>query len=197
MSAQVGDRFTFKREAYSVVAMSEPIQISPRDYGVTPESVGEVCREGYWCEYLISNKGIILKNLYVNSKDDFYPVINGVEPTTAQKGSTGYSQYMGHHLYKNINVAVKYNGTMILGKDFIKKYYTRTGYQKAWSYQILNELVFKDGKLVETIDHTEAAKKMRAEVDGYMEQNLDIKEHISEIVEACFPEEKNEVWWVK
>lgn len=70
MTAQIGDTFKFKGEDYSIVAISTPIGFNPQNYGITPELICTACWNGYWCEYEISDTGIFLKNLYINSKDE-------------------------------------------------------------------------------------------------------------------------------
>lgn len=81
----------------------------------------------------------MLQNLYINSKDDYYPEINNVSPEKEGKKSF---MYMGHHLYKNLNIFIEYTGKILIGKGFINKYYIHMGYQRAWAYEVLQELVF-------------------------------------------------------
>lgn len=78
MTAQVGDNFKYKNREYSIVAISNPIQFAPQDYDIIPEAICTACWAGYWCEYEITDEAIFLQDLYINSKDDFYPEINGV-----------------------------------------------------------------------------------------------------------------------
>lgn len=161
MTAQVGDKFTFRGSNYSIVAISTPIRFDPANFGITPMSIVTSCWAGYWCEYDISEKGIVLKNLYINAKDDNYPAINGVE---AMKDKKGKFEYMGHHLYKDVQIPMKYTGKILVGKDFLREYYIHMGYQRAWAYQTLVEFIFEDGILLDTIDHSQMAEKLREEM---------------------------------
>ena len=156
MTAQVGDSFIYKGDDYSIVAISEPIQFNPLDYGIKPVACCTACWNGYWCDYHISKEGIILENLYINAKDNYYPEINNVSPEREGKKSF---LYMGHHLYKNINIFMEYTGKILIGKDFINEYYIHMGYQRAWVYEVLEEVIFDKGKLIKTVDHSEMAKK--------------------------------------
>ena len=80
MTAQIGDRFRLEDTEYSVVAISNPIKFDPRVYRITPVPACTACRRGYWCVYNITEEGIFLEDLYINSQDDYYPEINGVLP---------------------------------------------------------------------------------------------------------------------
>ena len=164
MTAQIGDRFIFRGNNYSIVAISTPIKFNPIQFGITPLSLGTACWAGYWCEYDISKEGIVLKNLYINSKDNNYPPINGVE---AEGGEDKDFKYMGH--------------------------------QRAWAYQTLVEFIFEDGSLLDTVDHSQMAEKLREEMKKntgkpkpYIEQDIPrfVKNSFSLDIDV-------KAWWMK
>ena len=196
MTAQIGDKFTFHGSDYSIVAISTPIQFNPVQFGITPLSACTACWAGYWCEYDISEEGIVLKNLYINSRDNNYPAINGVE---AEEDEREKFQYMGHHLYKNIGIRMKYTGKILVGKDFLREYYIHMGYQREWAYQTLVEFIFEDGNLIETVDHSNMAEKLREEIKKdtgkpkpYTEQD------IARFVKNSFSLDIDvKAWWMK
>lgn len=195
MTAQVGDRFIYKGDDYSIVAISEPIRFNPLDYGIKPVACCTACWNGYWCDYHISAEGIILENLYINAKDDYYPEINNVSPQIEGKKSF---EYMGHHLYRNLNIFMEYTGKILIGKGFINKYYIHMGYQRAWAYEVLEELVFDNGKLVRTVDHSEMAKKLRKELENKAGEIKEESYNIPVFVEKSFSlEMKDKAWWIK
>ena len=195
MTAQVGDRFIFKGDDYSIVAISNPIQFNPLDYGIKPAACCSACWKGYWCDYQIFTEGIILKNLYINSADGNYPEINSV---SSEKHNKESFQYMGHHLYKNINIFMEYTGKILVGKDFMREYYIHMGYQRAWAYKVLKELIFNNGKLVKTVDHSEMAEKLRIELENRKEESEKTRENTRLFVEECFSlEMKDKAWWIE
>lgn len=65
---------------------------------------------------------------------------------------------------------MKYTGKILIGKGFINKYYIHMGYQRAWAYEVLEKLIFYKGKLIETVDHSEMAKKLRLELENKAEE---------------------------
>lgn len=83
--------------------------------------------------------------------------INGVDVSDME--------YMGHRVYQNLNLPMNYTGKILVGNNFINKYYIHMGYQRAWAYKTLIELVFENGKLIEEIDQSEVAKKLRKSFD--------------------------------
>ena len=165
MTAQIENRFKFNGDDYSIVAISTPIDFKPQDYGITPLPIFNACWDGYWCEYEITKTEIILKNLYINSHNDEYPEINGISPENDSQNKQNHFQYMGHHLYKNLNIKMNFTGKILIGKGFLKQYYIHMGYQRAWAYEVLEELVFENGMLIRTVDHSEKAKELREELD--------------------------------
>lgn len=164
MTAQVGDTFRYKKRDYNIVAISNPLRFNPQDYGITPEARCTACWKGYWCEYEISEEGIMLENLFINSKDDYYPEINGILPLSDNNSRQRF-RYMSHHLYKGVNIKIQYTGKIVVGKDFLHEYYIHMGYQRAWAYKELKEFVFEEGKLLNVIDHSKVVKELRKQIN--------------------------------
>lgn len=196
MTAQIGDSFKFKDRKYSIVAISEPIKFDPKMFGITPQWVSTACWNGYWCEYDITEEGIFLENLYIKSKNDFYPEINGVLPMC--EGETGeMDKYMGHHLYKGVHLKMDYEGRILVGTEFLQEYYIHMGYQRAWAYKVLKEFVFLDGELVEINDLSEVAQEMRNRIDQdknfWDKLHSDILKFINDSFSLDYEEK---LWWI-
>ena len=58
----------------------------------------------------------MLQNLYINSENDYYPKINNVSSERENKKSF---QYMGHHLYKDLNIFMEYTGKILIGERLV------------------------------------------------------------------------------
>ena len=137
----------------------------------------------------------MLQNLYINSENDYYPKINNVSSERENKKSF---EYMGHHLYKNLNIFMEYTGKILIGKGFIKKYYIHMGYQRAWAYEVLDELIFDKGELIKTVDHSEMAKKLRLELENKAEEISKTGDNIPLFVKESFSlEMKDKAWWIE
>ena len=172
MTAQIGDTFKFSDENYEIVSVSESIEFNPQEYGITPEQVCTACWKGYWCVYNITPDGILLEDLYINSKDGYYPEINGVKPVS-EYGEGKELMYFGHRLYKKINIKIPYTGKILAGDEFLDKYYIHMGLQRPLSYKKLVSFVFKDGKLIATNDQSDLAATLRAKYDEVMKDEND------------------------
>ena len=200
MTAQIGDKYLFDGDSYSIVAMSERLSFNPADYGLIPRFACTACWDGYWCDYEISEKGILLKNLYINCADNSYPEINGVSVSDFNEEE---HNYWGHHVYENINIPMKYSGKIVVGKGFIQKYYIHMGYQRAWAYETLAELVFEKGVLTQKIDHSGVAEELRKNLDktGGAHAGESIFGHrvgsTEQFVEESFSLDLiNKCWWI-
>ena len=198
MTAQIGDTFRYKKSEYNIVAISNPLEFNPQQYGITPKACCSGCWAGYWCEYEISDKGIVLTNLYINSKDSNYPEINGVRPLSADKKTKEQFTYMGHHKYKGINIKIPYTGKIVVGKDFLQQYYIHMGYQRAWSYETLREFIFDGGSIVDVVDHSDMAKMLRKQIDEDSDFWDKIHSNIPVFVNNSFDLSLvTKAWWVK
>jgi hypothetical protein len=196
MTAQIGDRFRLEDTEYSVVAISNPIKFDPRVYGITPVPVCTACRRGYWCVYNITEEGIFLEDLYINSKDDYYPEINGVLPVYGDTQENRF-EYMGHHLYKGLHLKLNYDGKILVGREFLQEYYIHMGYQRAWSYKILKEFVFLDGELVEINDQSKMAEKLRNIINENKNFDNELRYNIADFVSESFSlDYDKKAWWL-
>ena len=210
MTAQIGDVYKYKNKKFSVVALSNPINFSPQDYGLNPQASCTACWNGYWCEYHIEDDMLLLKNLFMfNSKGD-YPPLNGVgviEQTYhealrlgpgGKKEKIMMEDNMGHREYRDVNLPINYDGKILVGDEFIREYYIHMGYQRAWAYKVLLEFVFEDGKLIETIDHSDTAQRLRTEIETG-NKNIDgERRNIPLFVNKSFSlDMKDKAWWIE
>ncbi len=196
MTAQIGDRFILKETEYRFVNICNPIPFNPQTYGITPSVARTACWKGFWCVYDINSKGIFLKDLYVNSENGQYPKINGVAPMF-ESDDKSYLIYMGHHLYKNLNIKVPYSGKILVGDKFIGDYYIHMGYQQPWAYEILIELIFENGELIETVDHSKIANEIREKAPECKDYDFEWYPILPKLVkEEILMKYGKEIWWL-
>ncbi len=157
MTAQIGDKYTFKDKGYSIVATSEPVSFNPKEYGLEVQHICTACWRGYWCEYEISESGIILKKLFVHTADDKYPDIDGVQVNVNREPI----EYMGHRVYMDLSLNITYTGKILLGDKLLSKYRINLGHPSPWEYKELKEFVFENGSLTTINDYSEIAKEIR------------------------------------
>lgn len=141
MTAQIGDRYTFRDKEYIIVATSGPLPFNPKEYGLEVQYICTACWRGYWCEYKISGDGIILKKLFVHTADDKYPEIDGVQVNINKEPI----EYMGHRVYEGLSLKIKYTGKILLGDKLLSEYRINLGCPSPWEYLELKEFVFENG----------------------------------------------------
>ena len=99
---------------------------------------------------------------------------------------------------------VEYHGKILVGDEFIHDYYVHMGYQRAHAYKVLKEFVFQNGNLIDVIDHSEMAAKLR-EMEDAKNKKPSLKEklfgksekNIHEFVETSFSlDYKDKCWWM-
>lgn len=198
MTAQVGDSYSYQGENYSIIAMSVPMTFLPQKYGMVPSPRCTACWNGYWCEYEISEEGMILKNLFIHTENDYYPEVNGVSVCKKKNQEKKDFSYMGHHKYENINLPMEYTGKIVVGSGFLREYYIHMGYQRAWAYEKVFELCFENGKLISKEDHSKIVAKVREEAkQDPQEFRKKIYKDPQEFVEESFSLEwKDKCWWL-
>lgn len=166
MTDQIRNTYKYKNKDYSMVALSNPLPFKPQNYGITPSCCTRSCYDGYWCEYEISDERIILESFCVNSKEGYYPKINGIVPLYEEtpKMFSALFKYLGHHYYKGVNIRVDYTGRLVAGSDFLLEYRIPYARPRAWEYQELKEFVFVDGRLTDVINHNGTADILRRRI---------------------------------
>lgn len=174
MTAQIGDIYKYKQKDYRIVALSAGMPFDPKNYGLESHSRSTDCYRGYWCEYAIEEDILLLKSLFLFNKDGNYPPLNGIEVAAQEyEECMGYKvhsdkleklvvpAYFGHRVYRNVDILIPYTGKILLGDGFMWEYYIHMGFQGAWAYEKLLELVFDKGILVECNDLSHYAKTQR------------------------------------
>ncbi len=196
MTAQIGDSFKLDKKEYTIVAISEKLKFDPVKYDIIPQMASTACWRGFWCVYNITDEGIFLEDLYINSKDDYYPEIEGVKPLS-EKEVDGEFEYMGHHLYKGLNIKMDYTGKILVGDKFMREYYIHMGFQRAWAYEKLLELVFVEGNLIEKNDQSQVAADLREKISNDSEFHEKMRMDISKFVEDSFSiDYGTKAWWL-
>lgn len=172
MTAQVGDIYKYENRSYTIVAMSNRPYFDPADFGLEAHASSTACYRGYWCEYAVVNDTLILQNLFLHNQDKQYPTFCNIDVSPEEfTEHTVYihkrteqrkvPKYMGHRVYENVNLQIPYTGKLLLGDDFIQEYYIHMGFQRAWAYRELIELVFEEGLLVEYTNLNHMAQAIR------------------------------------
>lgn len=107
--------------------------------------------------YELKNYELSIKH-FVVSTDREYPYINGVKPDilySAKNFSTAE--------YEDINLPLQFTGAIVVGNELIHDY--DNGKPLCYNYKHVCELIFLNGKLVTTINHSRAMQRIRKNLD--------------------------------
>lgn len=175
MTMQIRDTCKHNNKRFSIVEMSAPMAFNPKDYGLEPQLRCTACYRGYWCEYNICDDELYLQNFYMFNLDNNYPPLNGANVSeqkfekakkyTSKGVETALiEENMGHRVYENVNLNIPYTGRILVGDEYIRNYSIFMEYRLCWAYKILQEFVFEDGLLLETIDHSKYVEELRIKI---------------------------------
>ncbi|MDO4837648.1 MAG: hypothetical protein Q4B32_04570 [Clostridia bacterium] len=191
MTAQIADEYKVSGKKYEIIAMSAPVTFDPSDYGFHPTAPHTACWRGYWCDYKVTSKQLMLDKLHIYCGDDCYPVFRGVTPQNDPVGGGSMK------LYKGLNQLVDYDGSLVLGRGFINRYYIHMGFQRAWAYEEVKELVFEHGMVVRTVDHSDFVAALREQIDHDPKFMNDLQDNIIKFVHDSFSlDAKTKAWWI-
>jgi len=163
--------------------------------GFKPTEFSTACWRGYIATYAIYKNNLVLKNLYTNNGSDLkneaprlnnkLPKISINEKWVSEETRRNRKEFT----YKNINLPVLYTGSIIITKDFILNRYIHMGFQSPFSYEIVIQLTFKNGKLISSKDLSDIAKSIREKNIKLSENNDDDENYISNMlnwINDCF-----------
>ena len=168
MTAQIHDKILIDGKKFSIVGITGGELFTPHALGILTIPTITSCWRGYVCEYKISQGRLVLDELQLSfgsyegaGKEQLgaqtSPPINGVHPKPSDK-----KKYPSlGSLYENLNLEIRLTGSILAGDGFIQKLYVHMGFQPAWKYENVLELLFEDGKFQTMRDVSKEMEKIR------------------------------------
>ena len=154
MTAQRKNIFIFNENNFDIVSVSNSFGVKPTDFGITPQYIETGCWDGYWNEYGLQGKQLVLKTIFVNSSRNRYPKIAGKKPLR-------FYRQDGYHKYKNLDMELNYSGQILIAKNFLWEHRYDLYCVEPWEYEVLTKLTFKNGILTDVIDCNAVAQQTR------------------------------------
>jgi len=188
MTAQMKDKFIFRRREYTVSAVEDPDDlINIHALGFNPSMFSTACYRGYIAGFSIYKNSLALKNLYTNNGSDLKnsaPVLNKTSPRIIIKETwpEEVKKQRREFVYENINLKIQYTGSVLITKDFIQDKYVHMGFQSPINYENIIQLTFDNGLLILERDFSQTAKLIR-------EKKLDVPKEDRNIfawIDDCF-----------
>ena len=156
MTAQIPDQFRYEGEAYDLAGLDgEPLYI-PQDFGITTQMASTACWRGYQLFYDCKNGELILDHMHVRSEDKI--TVNGITPR--EKGDSDAMGFF-NKFYENLGLKTKFNGSLLLAKDFISEMYVHMGYQSPESFRKVIEIHVKEGDITKVKDLSNEMEERR------------------------------------
>jgi len=175
----IKDDIVIDETTYQVLYCEHNI-FQPECFGMSPTWSNDTNFVHYSIYELLEYQ-LRLKSFTISS-DRGYPVINGVKPEP---------YYTENEIetvqYNNILEPMKYTGSIIIGNQLMKNY-GENAEIPCYFYKLVRELIFHEGKLVTTIDHSKAMLRIRKNLDLGL-RSLDKKQDvkcIQQFINACF-----------
>lgn len=89
--------------------------------------------------------------------EDLTPVLHGVRSSVPENSN------FGDWFYKDLAMTFDYSGGILIGRQYLREHRIYLA-PHAWNFQILIELVFEKGRLVEELDHSERVAEVRGRI---------------------------------
>ena len=165
MTAQIPDRLILKTTEYDVIGARGEGLFSPEEVGLHPFPMHTACYRGYYATYLVEEAQLFLTKLTLKlaEAEDYEPIQN-VEPELDTTRLPSGERVVRKGEYTDLKLPVPFTGNLLLGGDFIQKLYVHMGFQRPYAYKEVLEVVFEDGQLRETTDHSTAMADLREKV---------------------------------
>jgi len=159
MTAQVSDTVVHNGLVYSLAEYEGSGLFDPKDHGFEPVSFMTACWRGFICQYGVVDQQLILIQLrmglsHVDSEKAKLLKVFGKDC------SIDASDWLGATI-TNISLPVPFDGSMLIGRDFIKHLYVHMGFHPAYKYRDVWELSFHNGRLVAAMDISESMREHR------------------------------------
>jgi len=172
VTAQIEDVFCYRGREYAVAGTSEGEPFNPVLFGLRPAALWTLCWRGYQAVFGIVESRLVLDTLHVNLvppgvnlvlpgegyRRQEGPAINGVAPHYLK------GDLLFNNTYEGVNYHLEYTGGFLLAEGFIDDLYEHAGFQAAWKYERVVELLFDAGLLQQEFDRSEQIKEARRKI---------------------------------
>jgi len=200
MSQQVNDKFNYNKNEYELVSIEFPQKyLNWGSFKLNPIEISTACYRGFVNTFAIYENNLVLNEIYtnnqtINENGEMETInihkINGVLPEIEEPDENLIEEYKNYRIiiYKNINLKMKYNGSLLIVKNFIQDYISGP-YAflniSPFCYKDIIKLQFDKGKFVKETNFSDFAeeernkrkisKNIKSESDAYFDwPDLDV-----------------------
>lgn len=164
MTAQASDLLALDGEEYSLAGVSGTGLFEPAEHGIEPFMISTGCWRGFVCRYAVTGDRLVLDALYLGRGSKLggepvepgMPLLGGV----VANGPEG-SWLSGTLTLERLARPVSFTGTLLAGRDFVQSTYVHMGYQPAWRFARVVELVVDAGTVTARHDRSADMARIR------------------------------------
>ena len=163
MTAQLHDQFLVEGELHRVAGISGEGLFDPQAHGLRPVPWNTACWRGYVTTYALRDSRLVVRELELNlstphgdrSKPVVAPPLHGVEARRSPE------PYGFEYVYEDLRMPLTYTGGLLLARGVLDDLYVHMGFHPAWKYRKVLELIFEEGRLIETHDVSRRIGQLR------------------------------------
>jgi len=168
MTSQIPDTLLVDGQEYSIAAINGDSLFSPDDYGLTPAHTFTACWRGWLCQYALADGWLVLDNLRMNltlvpESDEVGepigfggPRLNGLHPVFPNDEVWPFN-----NRYDWLNLTIPFTGRLLAGRGLTQESYRHMGFQPAWQYRSVLEVVAHQGQVTDVFDVSERIAAIR------------------------------------
>jgi hypothetical protein len=190
MTAQFPDLFLFNETEYAIAGIHGDAPFDPTRFGLHPVGCCTACWRGYVCTFTHFQDRLILTRLDVNlgkyREDRSFdvqvgPAINSREPALP------VDQFgLFNNIYTELDLPLSFSGGLLIARDFIQELYVHMGFHPAWKFQEVWELIFGEGRLIESRNVSQAMADLRARLHSHPDDMEWDENEILERIRSAF-----------
>ena len=153
MTAKTSERVRLEDQEFALAGVDGRGLFDPRDHGIVTHSITSACGRGFVSTYEVSEDRLWLIHLRIGFHGREAPVVFGVKPEREE----GELSYYGYGLKRPVD----FTGGFLLGRDFVREMYVHMGFHRAYTYRIVKEILFEEGRVLERIDRSDEMAETR------------------------------------
>ncbi|MHC5738630.1 hypothetical protein [Nostoc sp.] len=168
MTRQVSDGLIYKSQIFCIAGVDGVGLFEPTQHGFSPQLGTTACWRGYCCTYKVIEETLYLKELIISVRLKEKLAIKHGRATRDFLGVLPYLRNtpVGHPsaIYDELNHLVEFTGSLLVANNFIKSLYVHLGFQPAYKYEEVHELMFENGYLMQSINRSEEMADIRQKI---------------------------------
>ena len=208
MTAQISDKFRYGRKSHSLAGINGSGLFDPAQHGIMPIPHSTNCWRGYYCTYEVRGGALLLTEVHLSLGEGDQaaaargegPVLFGkvpwqyTEPGWRERlyawwrGGVTTSRKSSYFKIDGIREPIPFTGGLLLGGDLIREMHVRMGFDPAYKFRTVHELVFDSGRLIEEHDRSAQMAELRELISSMpLKPGLQAsRAEIEEWINRCF-----------